>query len=392
MRYFVALHGRLGITLTLSLAIVLGCSEGTVATPEKTQGASATPTTNPVATSTPPPNLVQECTVPKPPPADWPKVARAALQALIDQYKKGCATTADFEYEFYLPAGITKRQRSETVRWYTDALKAGTRIFGYMLKSTKPIAVFYKSSAKSMCNDLLNFLQTNQANSEVINLVETSPWACQPDNDWLQSYNAKGLGYSATVLAADAPGYDYIILNMGSAVELRSDDPYQALMPTFQTPSHELFHLAQMANLQISGTTWLQEGSASYMGRLSAAMQGMVSYKEARQKSIIEFICGHMRGSGATQLPSIKVYPVTSTSTTPWYAYINYEMGVLASEYVLGMFGWEKFSSWASDSHPRKSEYEHLDARSRSMFGMSLEQLNAKIDAYIEKIISKTSC
>lgn len=305
------------------------------------------------------------------------------------RYMERCATTADFELYFSLPEGLTTRQEKLTKEWYSDALKGGTRVFGDLLQSAKPIAIFYKSSAKSMCNDLLDFLQTNRANPVVINQVEESPWACQPANDWLQSYNAKGPGYAATIVAPKAPGYDYIILNMGSAVELRSKNPYAALNPTYQTPSHELFHLAQSANKSQGATLWWAEGGAAYVGHLTAAMQGMVSYKEARDQGLVGFTCVDIANNGKNGPPSIAALGGWWSSVDgKWWSNIVYPLGALASEYVIGTYGWDAFYTWASGNETRGGLVPgYLDQRSQLTFGISLDELYKNIDKYLENVL-----
>lgn len=357
--------------------------------PVESQDSSSAVVPSPSQTAASSPQPIAECRKLDAPPSSWPKVARAALQELVDRYEKNCVTAADFDFYFSLPDRLTQKQKRETIRWYTDALKSATRVFGDLLGSQKPIAVFYKSSADDMCNDLLYFLQSESASPTAIASVESMEWACASTADWDQVY--QNPGYGASVLRAQAPNYDYLIVNMGNAQELRSDDPYGQLMPNFQTPSHELFHLAQAANRSQGATLWWAEGGAAYVGHLTAAMQGMVSYSRARNEALVGSACSVITREGKNGAPAIKeLSGWWEQAEGKWWGDMAYPLGALASEYVLGTYGWDKFYSWASGYEGKDLAY--LETRSQMTFGISLEELHQDIDQYLKNTVGLGSC
>ena len=347
--------------------------------------ASATPSPTPSQSTTP----LQECSAIEPPPGSWPAIAQAALQELITRYQDHCSRVADFDYYFSLPPDLTDKQKEAVIRWYTDALRSATRVYGDLLYSDKPIAIFYKTSAQEMCDDLLDFLTAEKASSRALESVRSMEWACAPTSDWDAVYDAPG--YGASVLRAESPGYDFIIVNMGNAAELKTKDPYEALMPTFQTPSHELFHLAQAANRSQGATLWWAEGGASYVGHMTAAMQGMVSYAKARNDSLVAYACGEIVRNGKSGPPSISALSGWwEQADGKWWNGMAYQLGALASEYVLGTYGWQKFFTWASNFEGK--EYAYLEARSLSTFGITLDRLHRDIDEYLKTTIGLDQC
>jgi hypothetical protein len=386
------LNQALAIAIAIALSTALACGDGRTAVsvpPVESQDSSSAVVPSPSQTAASSPQPIAECRKLDAPPSSWPKVARAALQELVDRYEKNCVTAADFDFYFSLPDGLTQKQEAETIRWYTDALKAATRAFGDLLGSQKPIAVFYKSSADDMCDDLLSFMQAEGASKAAIASVESMEWACAPTKDWDQVY--LNSGYGASILRAQAPNYDYIIVNMGNAQELRSKDPYSQLMPTFQTPSHELFHLAQAANRSQGATLWWAEGGAAYVGHMTAAMQGMVSYSRARSEALVSAACAVINGNAKSGPPAIKALSGWwDQAEGQWWGDMVYPLGALASEYVLGTYGWEKFHSWASGYEGKDRAY--LETRSQMTFGISLEELHQDIDQYLKSTVGLGSC
>lgn len=333
-----------------------------------------------------PTSIDNACIVPRDPPSRWPVEAIAAVQALIARYIERCASTPDLELYFSLPDNLSMRQEKEIVRWYSDALQTATRVFGDLLQSTKPIALFYKTSAKSMCTELLSFIREDRASAGVIEDFRASEWACKPSKDWKASYNQRG--YSATVLAVRGQEYDYIIVNMGNAEELRTKNPYKTLTPTFQTPSHELFHLVQSANRSQGATLWWGEGAASYVGHLTAAMQGMVTYAEARDRSLVRYSCDAIAMDEKAGPPAIsELSGGWEVVDGKWWSDFVYPLGALASEYVLGTYGWDKFQSWANGYESQRS-LTYLNERSRRVFGISLAELQAEIDKYLKRVLA----
>lgn len=332
---------------------------------------------------------VTDCTLDLAPVEAWPTVAQRALNQMIDQYNRNCTSTKDYELYVSLPEGLSETQIRETTRWYADALGAATRVFGDLLQSRKPIAVFYKSSAGTMCDALLDFLRKNTASAQSIANVNQSEWACKATADWKRAY--ANPGYAATILKIDSPRYDFAIINMGDASELKTNDPYSALMPTFQTPSHELFHLAQAANRSQGATLWWAEGGAAYVGHLTAAMQGMVSLREARDEALLAYTCTEIRRNGKSGPPNISALAGWwADAESKWWGGMVYTLGALASEYVLGTYGWEKFHSWAAGFEGKPSSY--LKARSMAVFGISLNRLHRDIDRYLNETLQLNSC
>ncbi|MFM8998267.1 MAG: hypothetical protein ACKOJD_09265 [Candidatus Limnocylindrus sp.] len=374
---------RVQTLFIVACLIVSACSGGNVPAASTTATPSANP--SPIASA----SAENSCNAPKSPPSTWPAEAVAALEAMTARYMERCATTADFELYFSLPEGLTATQETLTKKWYSDALTAATRVFGDLLQSTKPIAVFYKTSAESMCTELVAFLEQENAAPDVIGGVKTFEWSCKPNTDWEAVY--KNPGYGATILEAKSLKYDYLILNMGNGDELRSKDPYAALNPTFQTPSHELFHLAQAANKSQGATLWWAEGGAAYVGHLTAAMQGMVSYKEARDQALVTYTCEEIARNGKTAPPSISVMSGWwDDANGKWWKGLVYYMGGLASEYVLGTYGWDAFYTWASgfETPGSLNGTAYLDQRSQQTFGISLDELHKNIDKYLERVLS----
>lgn len=304
---------------------------------------------------------------------------------MIERYMKRCSTTPDFELYFSLPEGLSARQEDATRRWYGDALKAATRVFGDLLRSTKPIAVFYKTSAKSMCTELLAFFRDENASQHAIENLLAADWACKPSRDWNDVYDQPG--YGATILRVDAPSYDYVIVNMGNARELYANNPYVSLRSTFQTPSHELFHLAQGVNRSLSATLWWGEGAAAYVGHLTAAMQGMVTYAEARDKALVRYSCDAIAMHGKSGPPAISELSGWESVDGQWWSDFLYPLGALASEYVLGTYGWDKFYNWAS-GYEVQPTLTYLNERSQRVFGITLADLQWNIDKYLQSVLS----
>jgi hypothetical protein len=378
---------RIQALFIVACLIVGACSGGNVpAASTPTGSTTAAPSANPSPIASA--STENSCNAPKSPPSTWPAEAVAALEAMTSRYMERCATTADFELYFSLPEGLTTTQEALTKKWYGDALTAATRVFGDLLQSTKPIAVFYKTSAESMCTELVAFLEQENAAPDVIDGVKRYEWSCKPNADWTGVYSRAG--YGATILEAKSPKYDYLILNMGNGDELRSKDPYAALNPTFQTPSHELFHLAQFTNQSQAATLWWGEGGAAYIGHLTAAMQGMVSYKEARDQGLVAYSCEEIARNGKSGPPRIaELSGWWESADGKWWNGMVYSLGALASEYVIGTYGWDAFYTWASGYQTQRglSDYAYLDQRSQQTFGISLDDLHKNIDKYLERVL-----
>ncbi len=381
--------GRTATLALLSLTIaVAGCNSSQISSGSSSSpSAPVTSSPSPSPSSPPSDSVENSCNTPKSPPSTWPAEAVAALQAMITRYMERCATTPDFELYFSLPEGLTPTQEELTKKWYSDALTAATRAFGDLLRSTKPIAIFYKTSAKSMCTELVAFLKQEKAASDVIDGVQRYEWSCKPNADWTSVYSRPG--YGATILEAKSPKYDYVILNMGNGDELRSKNPYAALNPTFQTPSHELFHLAQAANKSQAATLWWAEGGAAYVGHLTAAMQGMVSYTEARDRGLVAYSCEEIARNGKSGPPRIaELSGWWDSANGKWWSNLVYSLGGLASEYVIGTYGWDAFYTWASGNQTNGHLPGFLDQRSQKTFGISLDELQKNIDKYLARVLS----
>lgn len=381
--------------LLTSLLVACGPQKAAVDATESQSAALPSPNSSGPALMTPAPGTSQgaganqECPTLKPPLESWPSVAQAAFEELINRYENNCSHVVDFEFYFSLPPGLTRKQEDATKRWYTVALRSATRVFGDLLDSEKPIAIFYKDSAADMCDSLRTFLSTENASSNAMQSVRTMEWACAPTPDWTAVYRAPG--YGASVLRAESPNYDYIIVNMGNASELRSRDPYEALMPTFQTPSHELFHLAQAARRSQGATLWWAEGGAAYVGHMTAAMEGMVSYGKARNEALVAYTCAEIRRYEKSGPPSIAdLSGWWEQVEGKWWGGMAYPLGALASEYVLGTYGWDKFFTWASGFEGK--DYAFLESRSLSVFGIPLNRLHRDIDRYLRNTVGLNQC
>ena len=152
-----------------------------------------------------------------------------------------------------------------------------------------------------------------------------------------------------------------------------------------------MFHLAQAANRSQGATLWWAEGGASYVGHMTAAMQGMVSYAKARNESLVAYACGEILRNGKSGPPSISALSGWwEQADGKWWRGMAYQLGALASEYVLGTYGWQKFFTWASNFEGK--DFAYLEARSVSVFGRTLNELNSDINDYLIKTIGLNRC
>jgi hypothetical protein len=151
-----------------------------------------------------------------------------------------------------------------------------------------------------------------------------------------------------------------------------------------------LFHLAQFTNQSQAATLWWGEGGAAYIGHLTAAMQGMVSYKEARDQGLVAYSCEEIARNGKSGPPRIaELSGWWESADGKWWNGMVYPLGALASEYVIGTYGWDAFYTWASGYQTQRglSDYAYLDQRSQQTFGISLDELHKNIDKYLERVL-----
>jgi len=118
-------------------------------------------------------------------------------------------------------------------------------------------------------------------------------------------------------------------------------------------------------------------------------MQGMVSYKEARDQGLVAYSCEEIARNGKSGPPRIaELSGWWESADGKWWSYLVYSLGALASEYVIGTYGWDAFYTWASGYQTKGHLPGYLDQRSQQTFGISLDELHKNIDKYLERVLS----